>query len=527
MKGFVKRLWSRRWVRGCVWTLVTILTLLILVRQYIGWSGARRWAAVQQMLSREGETLDIRAIASEPVPDDQNFCTIPLLKDAPFDYDFGAGRDGESAKRRKLVLVGQVIGVAGSGDHSLPFLPGARLGAPTDLGAWAQRLREQGQIPVPNTDEPAPDLFAALSADQPIIGELAAGLRRPESQWTPTWRTLDLPEPLYTIRIPQYGVGLKLVAMLSLRSAAAARSGDAANAHQSLLIATRLNQANLDGPFIIAPVSAAANSAAICGALWELCDSHSGTEDQFHLLQQQLARLDYRRSWLQAARGELAAAANDVQWMKRREDRKARNIVIEMSAMAPRWGLIALLLQPHVMPGGWFDANMAVIAQRQLEYCIKPLRDGGFRDCLAGVARLDEVLAQSARHPWCHSDQLLAAALEGNYHMALCRAVYAQALVNEAIAACALERYRIEHGAYPDTLDAANHPGEPAIPLDPISGKSMGYRKTPDGRYALWSVGFDGVDHGGVRVLDKDRPEHTKFYDPHYSGDWVWDFTSS
>ena len=96
--------------------------------------------------------------------------------------------------------------------------------------------------------------------------------------------------------------------------------------------------------------------------------------------------------------------------------------------------------------------------------------------------------------------------------------------MNEGIAACALERYRIEHNTYPNTLEAANRPGERSIPADVISGKPMGYHKTPDGRYALWCFGFDGIDHGGKRVLDAKNPELTKFYDSKYRGDWVWDF---
>jgi hypothetical protein len=103
------------------------------------------------------------------------------------------------------------------------------------------------------------------------------------------------------------------------------------------------------------------------------------------------------------------------------------------------------------------------------------------------------------------------------------KAIYAQCMVNEAIAGCALERYRIEHGAYPATLEEANHPGEPAIPLDVISGKPMGYRKISDGNYALWCVGFDGKDDGGTRgTSNKDR--RINFSDPKYQGDWVWDF---
>jgi hypothetical protein len=57
-----------------------------------------------------------------------------------------------------------------------------------------------------------------------------------------------------------------------------------------------------------------------------------------------------------------------------------------------------------------------------------------------------------------------------------------------------------------------------------MSGKPMGYRLTPNGRYALWCVGFDGVDDGGKRVLDPKSPDRAPYSNPDYKGDWVWDF---
>jgi hypothetical protein len=54
----------------------------------------------------------------------------------------------------------------------------------------------------------------------------------------------------------------------------------------------------------------------------------------------------------------------------------------------------------------------------------------------------------------------------------------------------------------------------------------MGYRKTGDGRYALWCVGFDGKDDGGKRGLDATNPLNTGFSRPDYVGDWVWDFAA-
>jgi len=96
--------------------------------------------------------------------------------------------------------------------------------------------------------------------------------------------------------------------------------------------------------------------------------------------------------------------------------------------------------------------------------------------------------------------------------------------LDEAIAACALERYRLEHGEYPDSLEKANRTRESPIPFDMISESPMRYRKTPNGRYALWCIGFDGKDDGGKRVLKEKEPERTRFDRREYVGDWVWDY---
>ena len=86
---------------------------------------------------------------------------------------------------------------------------------------------------------------------------------------------------------------------------------------------------------------------------------------------------------------------------------------------------------------------------------------------------------------------------------------------------------RMENGSYPHSLDAVKLANGKPMPLDIMNGKPMGYRGTTDGKYLLWSVGFDGEDDGGKRTLDQKQPDNTRFSDAKYSGDWVWDFPSS
>ena len=99
--------------------------------------------------------------------------------------------------------------------------------------------------------------------------------------------------------------------------------------------------------------------------------------------------------------------------------------------------------------------------------------------------------------------------------------------MDQTVIACALERHRIENGSYPDSLDSLKLVNGKPLPLDVMNDKPMGYRKTPDGKYALWSVGFDGEDDDGKRTIDRKTAGEHRFSDANYSGDWVWDFPSS
>jgi ABC-type transport system involved in multi-copper enzyme maturation permease subunit len=70
------------------------------------------------------------------------------------------------------------------------------------------------------------------------------------------------------------------------------------------------------------------------------------------------------------------------------------------------------------------------------------------------------------------------------------------ALVRSAVAALAVERYRLQYGLWPDTLDMLVPSFLPEVPLDPHDGKRLRYRRLPDG-VVIYSVGPDLTDNGG------------------------------
>lgn len=88
---------------------------------------------------------------------------------------------------------------------------------------------------------------------------------------------------------------------------------------------------------------------------------------------------------------------------------------------------------------------------------------------------------------------------------------YNQPVVNEAQIACALERYRLAKGEYPPTLDTLVPAFIEKLPHDLIGGQPMHYRKTDDGKFLLYSLGWNEKDDGGIKGTINSN-----------SGDWVW-----
>lgn len=520
MKKLFFALFNRRALRAYAWILVTVLTVVLLLRQYVGWCGTKRWVAVQAELAREGESIDFRKVTPEPVPDDRNFCAIPLLKGLAATSDVTDDKSEAGLNRRRLL------------DAALPkndnaglrpgFSQGAALGKSMDLRAWADWLRKEGSLAMPaDSGEPAKDILTALAKHDALIHELAAGLDRPDAQWTPAWKTRSLPENLFEVSLPHYSIIQALTQMLCFRSMVAARAGDAAKAHEALLIATRISQAAMQEPFLIGLLLASANTQSINAAVWEICDARAGTVEDFSRLQQALAQMNFRQSALLAWRSELAASSSALAYLTHTRDSKMLAMVsgLDGSYKFPVEGAIFI----HLAPDGWFDANAATIAQWNFEYSIKPLRDFGFKEMMSRQNELTKMIVEHKADLARHSDEFLAMLLTSATSSISMSVVYAQSTIDQAAAACALERYRIEQGKYPDTLTEA-YQGEKIMPQDVLSGAPMGYRKTTEGRYTLWNVGFDGKDDGGKRVLDEKKPENTKFRNVKYVGDWVWDY---
>ena len=83
--------------------------------------------------------------------------------------------------------------------------------------------------------------------------------------------------------------------------------------------------------------------------------------------------------------------------------------------------------------------------------------------------------------------------------------------------ACALERYRLAHHEYPETLDALAPQFMGTVLHDIIDGRPLNYRRTDDGKFLLYSVGWNEQDNGG-----QPSPKGKNGAIDYTIGDWVW-----
>jgi hypothetical protein len=89
-----------------------------------------------------------------------------------------------------------------------------------------------------------------------------------------------------------------------------------------------------------------------------------------------------------------------------------------------------------------------------------------------------------------------------------------QVMTDQIRISCGLEQYFLQHGSYPENLQALVPGFIPELPKDPLSAKEYRYALDQNGRYRIWSVGANEQDDGGV-------PGDTPYMNASHP-DWVW-----
>jgi hypothetical protein len=182
------------------------------------------------------------------------------------------------------------------------------------------------------------------------------------------------------------------------------------------------------------------------------------------------------------------------------------------------WWMVQLTPQ---WTSGWWDLNKSQVADSILRSiaALDPQKHRAYPEVIRHLQhQIDQAkLRPQARAPWNIWATLALGPLIGTME----KFPAFQAWVDEGRIACALERYRLAHAAYPATLDALFPAYMDDLPHDVIDGSPYRYRLQPNGAYLLYSVGWNETDEGGKASYQFNNDAHQKVIDYEH-GDWVW-----
>jgi hypothetical protein len=165
------------------------------------------------------------------------------------------------------------------------------------------------------------------------------------------------------------------------------------------------------------------------------------------------------------------------------------------------------------MPRGWLYLNLITIAKFHQD--VLDVIDVKQNTVLSH--KVDEITeGLDARTKHFRPNTYVAAIVIPNYTRAIVTFAHSQTLANEAQVVCALERYRLAHNQYPESLEALIPLFMEKLPRDVIDGEPLHYRRQANGTFLLYSVGWNETDDGGQVALKKDGSEDRE------KGDWVW-----
>jgi hypothetical protein len=492
-------------------TVVGLITLFALFRAEENWRGKRDWEDYKREMEAKGETFDFARFVPPLVADAQNFAMTPFL--APlFDFAPGTQHERDSNGMQRIRDATQLPNEVQTDLNKLEW----RGGKPLDLASLANELLATNRSAPPrfapgHTQEAARALLEKLKAEEPVFDELRTASQRRYSRFNIDYDW----EPKFGMLLPHLGTIGALCSMLELRASAELASSKPDEAFQDVGLMFHLTKSVQAEPLLISQVIRAACLGKTLQPMWEGLARRQWSDKQLEAFTRELGTLDFMGDGVQCLRAEQCFC--DTFFTQLRQSRNPLREVNKISDSSAGPDFPGEVLGA-IVPGGWFyfeQLNYHRLFDYETDAVMKPNRidpdvaDQRAEEVFGNLSSgLNAVLNHRAM-----ARMLLPALNSVEYKMAR-----AQTYANLAEVACALERYRLARGQYPDTFDALAPQFLAAVPQDVIMGQPLNYRRFEDGQFILYSVGWNKKDDGGVAVKEsRDRTE----------GDWVWKYPAA
>lgn len=468
--------------RRLLWTVVVLLTLVVLFYQVERWRGARAWEAAKKDYLAAGGSLDLATYLPSPVPDAQNFGALPILEEV---WLSGSEVGEKNRKRLSDWRVGLRSGRA-SFPPSLGSDPRRR---ESFLQRWAEYLGVEGGFKLPREEAGEKVLEAMEPRIGDIFAELAVGVDRPESQLPPEFYAQLNDRTLYELGLPHMSALMHLARALHARGIAAVETGEPGVARESIAMSMQLGRLGPTKGVIGVLISDGAERRASHIAEQGI---HAGiwTNEDLDWILHRFDKPGARRELQEALEAEAIAM------MQRIELAMGHGGGFDMKVVGEKYAGLKSFLR-RIAPDGWYDLNRALVlrlGQPTLELA------GGNEQYREMWRRSEDVEELVGRDSETFSpSRYQVAMLYPRVSRYVRRSMELEMRHRLLRTACAIELHRREHGAVPHELQDLVPEYLAEVPTDLVDGNPVRYRDELEGAFVLYMIGLDGVDNGGLR----------------------------
>jgi hypothetical protein len=512
--------WLCRWrnFKRFLFGLACLATLIALFYAEEDWRGKHDWDQFKHQWEAKGERFGAAGVIPSPVPDDQNFAMAPVfdtvdkLMDEKWRAQHRNPRSGGDEWDTNLVNPLE-MNISENGDSPTNGTGNWQKSTLSDLNAWQQYYRtlsaKTNEFPVvarPQT--PAQDVLLALSPYDSTIENLRQAAQLPYSRFPLSY---DM-QPPAGILLPHLASLKDCAKVLQLRAIAELKNGQSDQALADVKLMLRLGDSIRTEPFLISHLVSIAIMNLTLQPIWEGLAQHQWSDAQLAELDSELAKRDFLSDYHIAMRGELMLCEiGDVEYMRHFPEQMPD--LTGNSGGDPSSRILTRILWQSI-PDGWFYQNELRCARQVLELYLPSADVDRHLVRPADVQHADDAVVTGTEHPTPFNimERLFLPALG----RAVAKSAQGQESVDLARVAIALERYHLAHGEYPESLDVLAPQYLKQIPHDIINGQPLHYRRSADGQFVLYSVGWNETDDGGVVVFTEGGRVDSR------KGDWVW-----
>ncbi|MEN9575327.1 MAG: hypothetical protein RL514_3182 [Verrucomicrobiota bacterium] len=394
--------------------------------------------------------------------------------------------------------------------ESMPKRPpsGQRAAAMTLTASGRARVAwQQPELPTAEHPDVWPEVFAYVEDERPALLAAAQALERPR------WGVAVDYSRLYEGLAVAHLTSLRVLAMAQTEAVLTDLHFDRpAEAYTNLLAQTRLVQ-RLDEPLLISQLVRYALATVAVSATWEALQKPGWTDAQLAELQLTWERMEVLKNFVAASELERCLVPN---WfaMYRSDPGKLREMLAMMSSGSAS-------SSPSLWEALWeqlFDNPTKAAGTAQEIW-----RLGTW---LAWNSYADERYQFAATQPWVELDRvalrapnsfaastriealgklttpapealLVSHGFPNNTQGIRRRLANLESVRRVTVTALALERHRLRHGSYPESLAALVPSFLREVPIDFQDAQPLRYQREANGQFRLWSVGDNGTDEGG------------------------------